>query len=153
MIRIVIAEDHTIIREALGKFLQQQEDMEVVGQAKDGDGAMELAATLQPDVIIMDISMPPVLSGLEATRWICSTWPDVKVIALSMHSHRQYVDQMIKAGAKGYMLKDADFDELLMAVRTVAERRHLHQRRRKQRRNKRPVSETEPATGPIPHLS
>ncbi|MGE5296165.1 MAG: response regulator transcription factor [Solirubrobacterales bacterium] len=120
MIRIVIAEDHTIIREALGKFLQQQEDMEVVGQAKDGDGAMELAAALQPDVIIMDISMPPVLSGLEATRWICSTWPQVKVIALSMHSHRQYVDQMLKAGAKGYMLKDADFDELLMAVRTVA---------------------------------
>lgn len=121
MIRIVIAEDHTIIREALGKFLQQQEDMEVVGQAKDGDGAMELAATLQPDVIIMDISMPPVLSGLEATRWICSTWPQVKVIALSMHSHRQYVDQMLRAGAKGYMLKDADFDELLTAVRTVAD--------------------------------
>jgi DNA-binding NarL/FixJ family response regulator len=121
MIRIVIAEDHTIIREALGKFLQQQEDMEVVGQAKDGDGAMELAATLQPDVIIMDISMPPVLSGLEATRWICSAWPQVKVIALSMHSHRQYVEQMLKAGAKGYMLKDADFDELLTAVRTVAD--------------------------------
>lgn len=121
MIRIVIAEDHTIIREALGKFLQQQEDMEVVGQAKDGDGAMELAATLQPDVVIMDISMPPVLSGLEATRWICSAWPQVKVIALSMHSHRQYVDQMLKAGAKGYMLKDADFDELLTAVRTVAD--------------------------------
>ena len=120
MIRIVVAEDHTIIREALSKFLQQQEGMEVVGQAKDGDGAMELAASLQPDVIIMDISMPPVLSGLEATRWICTTWPGVKVIALSMHSHRQYVDQMFKAGARGYMLKDGDFDELLLAVRTVA---------------------------------
>lgn len=120
MIRIVVAEDHTIIREALSKFLQQQEGMEVVGQAKDGDGAMELAASLQPDVIIMDISMPPVLSGLEATRWICGTWPGVKVIALSMHSHRQYVDQMFKAGARGYMLKDGDFDELLLAVRTVA---------------------------------
>ncbi len=120
MIRIVIAEDHTIIREALSKFLQQQEGMEVVGQAKDGDGAMELAASLQPDVIIMDISMPPVLSGLEATRWICNTWPNVKVIALSMHSHRQYVDQMFKAGARGYMLKDGDFDELLVAIRTVA---------------------------------
>jgi len=121
MIRIAIAEDHTIIREALSKFLQQQEDMEVVGQAKDGDGAMELAATLQPDVIIMDISMPPVLSGLEATRWICNTWPSVKVIALSMHSHKQYVDEMFRAGARGYMLKDADFDELLVAIRTVAE--------------------------------
>jgi len=121
MIRIVIAEDHTIIREALGKFLQQQEDMEVVGQAKDGDGAMELAASMHPDVIIMDISMPPVLSGLEATRWICNTWPDVKVIALSMHSHKQYVDEMFKAGARGYMLKDADFDELLIAIRRVAD--------------------------------
>lgn len=120
MIRIVVAEDHTIIREALSKFLQQQDGMEVVGQAKDGDGAMELAASLQPDVVIMDISMPPVLSGLEATRWICSTWPNVKVIALSMHSHRQYVEQMFKAGARGYMLKDGDFDELLAAVRTVA---------------------------------
>jgi len=121
MIRIVIAEDHTIIREALGKFLQQQEDMEVVGQAKDGDGAMELTSTLQPDIVIMDISMPPVLSGLEATRWICNSWPHVKVIALSMHSHKQYVDEMFKAGAKGYLLKDADFDELLTAVRTVAD--------------------------------
>ncbi|MEN6337426.1 MAG: response regulator transcription factor [Phycisphaerales bacterium] len=121
MIRIVIAEDHTIIREALGKFLQQQDDMEVVGQAKDGDGAMELASTLQPDIIIMDISMPPVLSGLEATRWICNSWPHVKVVALSMHSHRQYVDEMFKAGAKGYLLKDADFDELLTAIRIVAD--------------------------------
>lgn len=121
MIRIVIAEDHTIIREALSRFLQQQDDMEVVGEAKDGDGAMELASKLQPDVVIMDISMPPVLSGLEATRWICNTWPDVKVIALSMHSHKQYVDQMFKAGARGYMLKDCDFDELLTAVRAVAE--------------------------------
>lgn len=121
MIRIVIAEDHTIIRESLSNFLNEQQNMEVVGQAKDGDGAMELAANLQPDVIIMDISMPPVLSGLEATRWICSTWPHVKVIALSMHSHKQYVDQMLKAGARGYMLKDSDFDELLIAIRTVAE--------------------------------
>jgi len=120
MIRIVIAEDHTIIREALDKFLAQQEDMEIVGQAKDGDGAMELVASLRPDVVIMDISMPPVLSGLEATRWICTTWPDVKVIALSMHSHKQYVDQMLKAGARGYMLKDGDFEELLTAIRTVA---------------------------------
>jgi DNA-binding NarL/FixJ family response regulator len=121
MIRIVIAEDHTIIREAISNFLDEQRDIEVVGQAKDGEGAMELAAKLQPDVIIMDISMPPVLSGLEATRWICSTWPNVKVIALSMHSHRQYVDQMLKAGARGYMLKDGDFDELLTAIREVAD--------------------------------
>ncbi len=69
----------------------------------------------------MDVSMPPVLSGLEATRWICRTWPDVKVVALSMHSHKQYVAEMFKAGARGYVLKDADYDELLLAIRTVAE--------------------------------
>jgi DNA-binding NarL/FixJ family response regulator len=121
MIRIVIAEDHTIIRETLSRFLQEQEDIEVVGQAKDGDAAMELAARLQPDVMIMDISMPPMLSGLEATRWIAATWPKVKVIALSMHSHKQYVDQMFQAGARGYLLKDCEFDELLTAIRAVAE--------------------------------
>lgn len=121
MIRIIIAEDHTIIREALSNFLQEQDDMEVVGQARNGDEAMELAAALHPDVVLMDISMPPVLSGLEATRWICSAWPDVKVIALSMYSHRQYVEGMLNAGARGYLLKDADFDELLAAVRAVAD--------------------------------
>jgi DNA-binding NarL/FixJ family response regulator len=119
-IRIIIAEDHTLIREALSNFLRQQEDMEIVGQAADGATAMDLAARLQPDVIIMDISMPPVLSGLEATRWISLTWPQVKVIALSMHADPQYVAGMLQAGARGYLLKDADFDELLAAVRTVA---------------------------------
>jgi two-component system response regulator NreC len=120
-IRIIIAEDHTLIREALSNFLCQQEDMEIVGQAADGATAMELAARLQPDVVIMDISMPPVLSGLEATRWISLTWPQVKVIALSMHADPQYVTGMLEAGARGYLLKDADFDELLAAVRTVAD--------------------------------
>jgi two-component system response regulator NreC len=76
---------------------------------------------LQPDVIIMDVSMPPVLSGLEATRWIRATWPGVKVIALSMYAGRRYVAEMLKAGAHGYLLKDADFDELLTAIRAVAE--------------------------------
>ena len=120
-IRIVVAEDHTLIRKTLSASLQQQEDMEVVGQAANGDAAMELAAKLQPDIVIMDVSMPPVLSGLEATRWICSTWPEVKVIGLSMHSHKQYVAEMLKAGARGYLLKDTEFDELLTAIRTVAE--------------------------------
>jgi len=119
-IRIIVAEDHTLIREALGQFLQQQEDIEVVGQARDGDAAMELTGQLQPDVVLMDVSMPPVLSGLEATRWICTTWPRVKVIALSMHAAKQYVAEMLKAGARGYMLKDAGYDELLAAIRVVA---------------------------------
>ncbi|OHB67841.1 MAG: hypothetical protein A2Y76_14115 [Planctomycetes bacterium RBG_13_60_9] len=120
-IRIIVAEDHTLIRETLSKFLQQEEDLEVVGQAADGDAAMELTEQLQPDVVLMDVSMPPVLSGLEATRWICRTWPQVKVIALSMYANKPYVTEMLKAGARGYVLKDADFDELLSAIRTVAE--------------------------------
>jgi two-component system response regulator NreC len=118
--RIIVADDHTLIREALTKFLQEQEDMEVVGQAADGDAVMELTMELQPDVIIMDVSMPPVLSGLEATRWIRATWPGVKVIALSMYAGKRYVAEMLKAGAQGYLLKDADFEELLAAIRAVA---------------------------------
>jgi DNA-binding NarL/FixJ family response regulator len=120
-IRIIVADDHTLIRESLSDFLQQQEDMEVVGQAVDGEAVMELTAQLQPDVVVMDVSMPPVLSGLEATRWICATWPKVKVIALSMYATKRYVTEMLKAGARGYLLKDGDFDELLTAIRAVAE--------------------------------
>jgi len=119
-IRIIVADDHTLIRETLSDFLHEQEDMEVVGRAADGDAAMELTAELQPDVVIMDVSMPPVLSGLEATRWICATWPNVKVIALSMYASRRYVIEMLKAGARGYLLKDADFDDVLKAIRAVA---------------------------------
>jgi DNA-binding NarL/FixJ family response regulator len=119
-IRIIVADDHTLIRETLGDFLQEQTDMEVVGRAADGDAAMALTAELQPDVVIMDVSMPPVLSGLEATRWICATWPQVKVIALSMYASRRYVVEMLKAGARGYLLKDADFEDVLKAVRAVA---------------------------------
>ncbi len=120
-IRILLADDHKLIREALSRFLKDQEGMEVVGEAKDGVTAMELVEKLHPDIIIMDVSMPPVLSGLEATRWICSRWPEVKIIALSMHKHKQYVAEMFKAGARGYMLKDSDYDELLAAIQTVTE--------------------------------
>jgi DNA-binding NarL/FixJ family response regulator len=120
-IRVVVADDQTLIREALSAVLREQADMEVVGQAADGDAVMELTAHLQPDVIVMDVSMPPVLSGLEATRWICATWPRVKVIALSMYGAPPYVAAMLKAGARGYLLKDVSLDDLPAAVRAVAE--------------------------------
>jgi len=120
-IRIIVADDHTLIRETLSSYLQQQEDMEVVGQAADGQTVMELTTQLQPDVVVMDVSMPPELSGLEATRWISTTWPNVKVIALSMYAGRRYVAEMLKAGACGYLLKDVDFDDLVTAVRAVAQ--------------------------------
>jgi DNA-binding NarL/FixJ family response regulator len=120
-IRILLADDHTLVRETLSNFLEDQDDMEVVGQAKDGSTALELTEQLQPDVVIMDVSMPPILSGLEATRWIRGNWPKVKVIALSMHKQKQYVREMLKAGARGYLLKDCDSDELLTAIRAVVQ--------------------------------
>ena len=119
-IRIIVADDHALLRETLSDFLQGQEDMEVIGQAADGKGVMDLTARLQPDVVVMDVSMPPALSGLEATRWIHDTWPGVRVVALSMYATRRYVTEMLKAGARGYLLKDGDYEELLTAVRAVA---------------------------------
>jgi len=120
-IRVVVADDQRLIRESLSAFLREQADIEVVGQAADGDAVMELTAHLQPDVIVMDVSMPPVLSGLEATRWICATWPKVRVIALSMYDGRPYVTAMLKAGARGYLLKDVLSDDVAAAVRAVAQ--------------------------------
>jgi DNA-binding NarL/FixJ family response regulator len=118
-IRILLADDHTIVLQGLSRFLQEQEGMEVVGQAKDGPTAVELARELKPDLVIMDISMPG-LSGIEATRQIRQENPDTKVIGLSMHAARRYVQEMCKAGARGYLLKDCDFDELIGAIHSVA---------------------------------
>ncbi len=118
-IRILLADDHTIVLQGLSRFLREQEDMEVVGQAKDGLAAVALARELSPDIVIMDISMPG-LSGVEATRQIHSEKPDIKIIGLSMHAAKRYVQEMYKAGARGYLLKDCDFDELMAAIRAVA---------------------------------
>ncbi len=119
-IRILLADDHTIVLQGLSRFLREQEDMEVVGQAKDGPTTVELARELTPDIVIMDISMPG-LSGIEATRLIHSEKPDIKIIGLSMHAAKRYVQEMYKAGARGYLLKDCDFDELVAAIHAVAE--------------------------------
>jgi DNA-binding NarL/FixJ family response regulator len=119
-IRILLADDHTIVLQGLSRFLREQGDMEVVGQAKDGPTTVELARELTPDIVIMDISMPG-LSGIEATRLIHSEKPDIKIIGLSMHAAKRYVQEMYKAGARGYLLKDCDFDELVAAIHAVAE--------------------------------
>ena len=119
-IRVVLADDHAIVRHGLSRAIQQEDDMEVIGQAEDGHTTVELVRELLPDVVVMDISMPD-LNGIEATREIRRESPDVKVIALSMHSAKRYVTEMFKAGAVGYLLKDCDFDELARAIRTVAE--------------------------------
>jgi DNA-binding NarL/FixJ family response regulator len=118
-IRILLADDHAIVRHGLSRSIEQEEDMQIIAQAKDGHGTVELARELKPDIVLMDISMPD-LNGIEATRLIAKEMPEVKVIALSMHSAKKFVTEMFKAGAAGYLLKDCQYDELAGAVRTVA---------------------------------
>jgi two-component system response regulator NreC len=117
-IRIILADDHTIVRHGLNKLIQQQEDMEVIAQAADGHSTVELTRELSPDLVIMDIGMPD-LNGIEATRQIVRDFPQVKVIGLSMHSGKKFVVEMLKAGASGYLLKDCALEELTNAVKTV----------------------------------
>ena len=118
-IRIILADDHAIVRHGLSRSFQQEEDVEVIAQAKDGRSTVQLTKELSPTVVVMDIGMPD-LNGIEATRQITRESPQVKVIALSMHSSRKYVTEMFKAGASGYLLKNCDFEELADAVRIVA---------------------------------
>lgn len=118
-IKIVLADDHVIMREGLHSLLEKEPDMEVVADAENGRMAVQLACKLTPDVIIMDVSMPD-LNGMEATRQIVTQCPGVKVLALSMHLNRQFVAKMLKAGAHGYLLKEGAFKELSAAIRVVA---------------------------------
>ena len=117
-IRILLADDHTVIRMGLKLLLERQPDFEVVGEADDGLAAGKLAAQLEPDVIVMDVAMPN-LNGIEATRQIVTAHPKIAVVILSMHSDESYVMRALKAGARGYLLKDSAEAELIQAVRTV----------------------------------
>jgi len=117
-IKILLADDHGIVREGLRFLLKKEADIKVVGEAEDGLKALELVRQLLPDIIIMDITMPN-LNGVDATRQIINEFPKVKVIALSMHFDRMFVVSMLKAGASGYVLKECLSDELVEAVRTV----------------------------------
>jgi len=117
-IRIILADDHKITRQGLRSLLEAIADMEVVAEAENGRGAVELAKQFSPDVIIMDVSMPD-LNGVEATRQILADNPAVRVVALSMHSDTLFVSEMLKSGAGGYLLKDCAFEELEQAIRTV----------------------------------
>lgn len=116
--RVLIADDHKIVRDGLRALLEKRADLEVIAEAEDGRTTVQLAQELSPDVIIMDISMPD-LNGVEATRQILSDAPQIKVIALSMHSDRRFVTEVFKAGASGYLLKDCAFEELHTAIHTV----------------------------------
>ncbi len=115
----MLADDHGIIRQGLRSLLEKQPDVEVVGEADDGYIALELVRQLQPDIAIMDITMPN-LNGVDATRRIVDEFPKVRVIALSIHSNRRFVSDMLRAGASGYILKECLFDELVQAIRAVA---------------------------------
>jgi two-component system response regulator NreC len=117
-IKIILAEDHKITREGLANMLKDQPGMEVVGEAGNGREAIQLAHEFAPDLVIMDVTMPG-LNGIDATRIITSSSKNVRVIALSMYSDKQFVQGMMQAGASGYLLKDCAFDELVHAVRAV----------------------------------
>lgn len=120
--RIVLADDHKIVRDGLRSLLEKQPQYEVVGEAEDGRAAVELARKLTPDLVIMDIAMPD-LNGIEATRQIVGGRARTKVLALSMHARAQFVGRMLEAGASGYLLKDSAFEELVDAIRAVFENR------------------------------
>ncbi len=117
-IRILLVDDHTVIRVGLKLLLERQTDFEVVGEAEDGRKAIQLAGELQPDAIVMDVAMPN-LNGIEATRQITAALPKIAVVVLSMHSDESYVMRALKAGARGYLLKDSAEADLIQAIRMV----------------------------------
>jgi len=117
-LRILLADDHKIMREGLRSLIEKQPGMEVIAEAENGRTTVALSRKLKPDVVIIDIAMPD-LNGIEATRQIIADSPDVKVTALSMLSDTKFVREMLSAGASGYLLKDSAFEELGKALRTV----------------------------------
>ncbi len=114
-VRVLIVDDHTVVRRGLRKILESTPEIEVVGEVGDGSQAVTEAEQLHPDVVLMDVSLPG-LNGIEAARRIKATTPGARVLMLSMHADEQYVRQSISAGAKGYLLKDADDQDLVEAV-------------------------------------
>jgi two-component system response regulator NreC len=118
-VRVLLAEDHAIVREGIRRLLAAEPDIVVVGEAADGEAAVRLTENLRPDVVCMDISMPG-LSGLEATRQIKARFPEVGIVVLTMHEEEAYFYELVKAGASGYVLKRASARDLVDAVRAVA---------------------------------
>ena len=116
--RVVLADDHTLVRAGLCKLLESMPAFQVVGQADDGRKVLELAEQLQPDLVLMDLSMPG-LTGLEATARLRKAWPKIRVVILSMHQNEEYVRQALRNGSVAYLLKDAAPQELEQALQTV----------------------------------
>ena len=118
-IRILLADDHAVVRQGFKMILNAQADMEIVGEAGNGRQAVDLAEQLRPDVVVMDVAMPE-LNGIEATRRLASSVPHARVIALSMHKDSVYVREILRAGARGYLLKDSGAADLVAAIHAVA---------------------------------
>ncbi len=116
--KIVIAEDHTILREGLRALLSSQEDLDVVGEAEDGREAIRQVEELTPDLILMDLSMPK-MNGVEAIREIRRRVPETKILALTVHKAEEFIVEVLQAGADGYIPKDASSNELMMAIKSV----------------------------------
>ena len=118
-ISLVLADDHAVVRAGTRQLLERQLDMQVLGEAADGEEAVRLAKELKPDVVVMDVRMPK-MSGVEATRRIKQETPEVAVLVLTAHDDDEYVFALLQTGANGYLLKTAETDELVRAIRTVA---------------------------------
>lgn len=127
MITVIVADDHTVLRDGLRYLLEAQGDIEIIGMAANGQEAVEQASQSCPDVILMDISMP-VMNGIEATKLICKMCEHTKVAILSMHHTTEYMQRALEAGAVGYLLKDSAGAELVSAIRTLySGKRYLSQ--------------------------
>ncbi|BAU29310.1 LuxR family two component transcriptional regulator [Aneurinibacillus soli] len=118
-IRVLIADDHTIVRSGLTMLINAQENMEVIGEAADGAEAVQKALQLKPDVVLMDLNMPPGQNGLIATGRLKEAAPEIEILILTMHDDSEYLFRVLKAGASGYILKNADDMDLLQAITTV----------------------------------
>jgi DNA-binding NarL/FixJ family response regulator len=122
VVRILLADDHTVMRAGLRLLLERHENFEVVGEAADGREAVEIATEQKPDVVVMDVAMPH-LNGVEAARQILTRNPDIAIVMLSMHSDESYVLRSLKAGARGYLLKDSAEADLIAAIQAIIEGR------------------------------
>jgi DNA-binding NarL/FixJ family response regulator len=118
--KVLIADDHEVVRDGLKNILMTSGTMMIIGEANDGNEAITMYDKLRPDVVIMDISMPK-MNGIEATKKIKDRFPDAKILILTMHDNQEYLNQVIRSGAQGFVLKNTDKEELLSAVKTVAD--------------------------------
>jgi DNA-binding NarL/FixJ family response regulator len=117
-IRIMLADDHTIVRQGLARLLEEQPDLRVVGEAINGQALVDKAIELEPDIIIMDIAMP-MLNGIEAAKRVRKSLPDCKILILSMYSHEHYIHQLMETGISGYLLKDSSGKDIIKAIRAA----------------------------------